>query len=295
MHIDRRRFLKTAAAATAAGTLITDDILAGSYKAEVYVVHGTDVKKMLAKGIDRFGGWKTFVRPGQKVAIKANATWPRRPETGANTDPVLAGACVAGCKAAGAKSIIVPDNVGNEPEKAFKISGIKNAVEGAGGSIFGPRDMFFRQTALPRGKVLKTVEVASAILDADCLINLPVAKHHEATGVTVSMKNWMGSVKDPRAWHRTESLHQCIADFNSFIKPHLIIIDATRIMLSNGPRGPGELAYPQQIILSKDPVAADAYAATLFGRKPFEIDHIKLAHDMKIGCGDLARVKVTNI
>jgi len=123
---------------------------------------------------------------------------------------------------------------------------------------------------------------------------MPVAKHHRAAGVTLSMKNWLGSVQDRGAWHRN-GLHQCIADFSTFIKPKLIVIDATRIMLTNGPRGPGEMANPNEIILSTDPVAADAYAATLFKKKPMEIGAIRIAHEMGIGMADPANVELVRI
>ena len=112
--------------------------------------------------------------------------------------------------------------------------------------------------------------------------------------LTLSMKNWMGSVKDRGRWHKA-GLHQCIADFSTFIKPSLVIIDATRIMLTKGPRGPGDLAHPGELVLSRDPVAADAYAATLFDKDPMEIPHIKIAHEMGTGCADLKRVKVSRV
>ncbi len=82
---------------------------------------------------------------------------------------------------------------------------------------------------------------------------------------------------------------------STFVRPNLIIIDATRIMLSGGPRGPGKLAHPHQVIFGTDPVAADAYAATLFDKQPFDIQHIRLAHEMGVGCGDLALVKVEHV
>ena len=108
------------------------------------------------------------------------------------------------------------------------------------------------------------------------------------------MKNWMGSVRDRRFWHRA-GLHQCIADLSTFIRPTLVVIDAIRIMTTGGPRGPGKLEYPNQLIVGRDPVACDAYATTLFGREPFSIPHIKMAHDMGVGCGDLARVNVQTV
>ena len=104
----------------------------------------------------------------------------------------------------------------------------------------------------------------------------------------------MGSVKDRRAWHN-KGLDQCIADFSTLVRPALIVVDATRIMLTGGPRGPGTLAHPNQLVFGTDPVAVDAYAAALFKKKPFDIPHIQIAHEMGIGCGDLSKVNVEHI
>ncbi len=104
----------------------------------------------------------------------------------------------------------------------------------------------------------------------------------------------MGSVKNRKIWH-SSNLHQCIADFSTFIKPSLIIIDATHIMTTRGPRGPGKMAFPNQLVFGTDPVAVDAYSATLFDKQPFDIPYIKIAHEMKIGCGDLTRIHVEHV
>ncbi len=37
------------------------------------------------------GGIETFVKPGERVAIKPNCAWDRKPEQAANTDPALIG------------------------------------------------------------------------------------------------------------------------------------------------------------------------------------------------------------
>ena len=58
---------------------------------------------------------------------------------------------------------------------------------------------------------------------------------------------------------------------------------------------PGDLEHPHELILSTDPVAADAYAATLFKKTPFDIAYIQLGHEMGVGCGDLAKIKVERI
>ncbi|MFC1498764.1 DUF362 domain-containing protein [Verrucomicrobiota bacterium] len=294
-RINRRDFIKNTAVVTAASSFLTVESLAAETKTTVYVVHGKDISKMVQAGIDRLGGWSAFVKKGEKVTIKPNIAWASRPEQGGNTDPTLVGECVAACKAAGASEVIVPENTCNKPKYSFPMSGVEDAVKKAGGKIYAAGDAkYFKKVELPKAKSLKEAEVVKDVLDTGCLINMPVAKSHKAATLTLSMKNWMGSIKD-RGFLHGNNLHQCIADISTLIKPSLIIIDATRIMLTNGPRGPGKLDYPNQLIFGTDPVAVDAYAATLFKKEPFDIPHVKIAHEMKIGCGDLARVKVEHI
>ncbi len=258
------------------------------------VVHGTDIPQMLTVGIGKLGGWGAFVKKGNRVVVKLNAAWASTPEEGGNTHPLLVESCVKNCLVAGAVSVIVPENPCSPARESFTRSGIDEAVRRAGGKMYCPTAKQYRKVAIPKGVSLKEASVIGDVLDCDCLLNLPVAKQHGGAQLTMAMKNWMGSVQDRGFWHRN-NLHQCIADFSTFIRPSLIIMDATRILTTNGPRGPGKLEYPNQIVLGTDPVAVDAYGATLFGKQPFDIKYIKLAHDMQVGCGDLSLINLMHI
>ncbi len=299
--VTRRRFLAaiTAAAAGAAcrpaWSAATGTVAAtASRGAALWVVHGTDIAAMLQAGMEKMGGWAAFVKPGQPVVLKPNAAWASLPEQGGNTDPDLVENCVRACLAAGAKEVIVPEKPCSPAKDAFSMSGIEAAVKRAGGRMYTPAAKHFQTVDLPRGVSLKQAAVIRDVLEAPCLINMPVAKSHGGATLTLSMKNWMGVVQDRGFWHKNK-LHQCIADFSTLVRPHLIIVDATRIMLTGGPRGPGKLAHPHQLIFGVDPVAVDAYAATLFDKQPFDIQHIRLAHEMGIGCGDLGAVAVEHV
>jgi uncharacterized protein (DUF362 family) len=292
--IDRRQFIKTAAAAAAAGTLLPAGALAGA-KPTVVVVHGADVGRMLKKGMAELGGFGAFVKSGKKATIKVNAAWASRPEQAGNTHPDLVGALIRGCKRAGASEVVLPENTCSPHTQSFKLSGIQTAAAEAGGKLYQlEAGSHYRRVSLPRAKVLKQAEVAVDVLDTGCLINAPVAKSHGAAVLTVSMKNWMGSVADRKFWHQGQ-LHQCIADCSTLIDPHLIVVDATRIMLTNGPRGPGRIAKPGELIFGTDPVAVDAYAATLFDKEPFSVPHIEIAHQMGVGVGDLDKIDLVRL
>jgi len=260
----------------------------------VVVVHGADVAEMLQKGMAKLGGFGAFVKKGQKATVKVNAAWASRPEQGGNTHPALVGAIVEGCRKAGASEVVLPENTCSPHEQSFVLSGIEAAAAAAGGRLYQLGEGQYRKVALPRGKLLKRAEVATDVLETGCLINVPVAKSHGGAVLTVSMKNWMGSVRDRKFWHQGQ-LHQCIADCSTLIEPNLIVVDATRIMLTNGPRGPGQIATPGELIFGTDPVAVDAYAATLFGKQPFSVPHIEIAHEMGIGVGDLDKVEIVRL
>ena len=292
----RRSFLKTTASVAAAAALPATVRAEGEPAATVVVVHGKDIPKMLEAGVAKLGGWGAFVKPGMKVTLKPNVAWSSKPEEGGNTHPDLVRACVKAAEANGASKVSIPENTCHDEKSTFVTSGVAAALEGTKARLYRPAASDYQSVDIPKGKVCKSAEVPKDVLSCDCLINMPVAKHHSGATLTLSLKNWMGSVSNEtrRAWHR-DGLHQCIADFSTFIKPKLVIIDATRILLTKGPQGPGDQAHPDELILSTDPVAADAYAATLFKKEPFDIPHIKLAHEAGVGCGDLGKVKIERI
>jgi len=292
----RRSFLKTTAKVAAASALPVMVRAEDAPAATVVVVHGKDIPKMLEAGIAKLGGWRKFIKSGAKVTLKPNVAWNSTPEQGGNTHPDLVRACVLAAEKAGASKVTLPENTCHDENSTFKTSGMEQALKGTKARLYRPAPGDYQKADVPKGKICKSAEVPKDVLSCDCLINMPVAKHHSGATLTLSMKNWMGSVSNAtrQAWHR-EGLHQCIADFSTFIKPKLIIIDATRIMLNKGPQGPGDLEHPNELILSTDPVAADAYAATLFKKQPFDIIHIKLAHEAGVGCGDLSKVKVERL
>ena len=133
-------------------------------------------------------------------------------------------------------------------------------------------------------------------LDSDVFINVPVLKHHSSADLSIAMKNLMGVIWDRRYWHRND-LHQCIADFTTYCKPDLNVIDAYRVMMKNGPRGVSEkdvVTYKTQII-SSDIVAADAAAAKVFGSDPKNVGYIQKAGDMGVGTYDLAGLNINRI
>lgn len=272
-------------------------VFAGNSPYDLVAIMGNEAEVMFEKGIASLGGMKSFVKPNQTVVIKPNIGWDALPEKGANTNPKLIGKIVEHCLRAGAKDVYVFDNTCDNWQKCYTNSGIEKAVKDAGGKIVtGKSDGMYQDVEIAKGKVLKKAKVHELILSSDVFINVPVLKHHESTSLSISMKNLMGIVLDRGFWHRND-LAQCIADFPTFRKPDLNIVDAYRVMKKNGPRGVSvaDTVLLKSQIISRDIVAADTAATKLFGTDPKNISYIVKAHEMGIGSMELDKLKINRI
>ncbi|MEA5110087.1 hypothetical protein SDC9_18117 [bioreactor metagenome] len=252
---------------------------------------------MFDRAIASLGGMAKYVKKGQKVVVKPNIGWDVSPERAGNTNPKLVGRIIRHCFDAGASEVYVFDNTCDAWNLCYKNSGIEKAVKDAGGKIVpGNTENYYQTVQIPKGKRLKEARVHELILNSDVFINVPVLKHHSSASISLAMKNLMGVVWDRRYWHRND-LHQCIADFVTWRKPTLNVIDGYRVMLRNGPRGVSEadVVLMKQLIVSADIVAADAAATMVFGSKPEDIPHIRIANDMKLGTMDLTRLNINRI
>ncbi len=304
--MERREFLKRSAAAAIAATAAVSaggfsKIFASDFLLQkpfdLIAVKGGNPDAMFDKAIESMGGMKNFVKKGQTVCVKPNIGWDSTPELAADTNPLLIKQIIKHCFEAGAKDVYVFDHTCDNWNRSYKNSGIESAVKEAGGKIVsGASEGYYQNVSFNTGKILKDAKVHEVLLTADVLINVPVLKHHGGGRITAGMKNLMGVVWDRGFWHRN-NLHQCIADFSTYSKPDLIVIDAYNVMLQNGPRGGSlsDLVNMKSLLLSTDIVAADAAAAKLYGMSPDEVPYIKYADEMKIGSMDLSRLKINRI
>ncbi|HEX2952298.1 MAG TPA: DUF362 domain-containing protein [Armatimonadota bacterium] len=259
--ISRRKFLQTVVGTIAGSTLL--GTLAGCRRQQKASAT-TNIEGLVREAIDGVGGMSSFVKKGQIVAVKPNASFGQPPSVGATTHPEVVAAVVKLALEAGAKEVRVLDHSLHEPHIAFMRNGIKQAVEDAGGVMpYLTNASLFKEQAIAKGKMIKTHKVLSAYLEADVLINVPVCKSHSATRASVGMKNLMGLVWDRGIYHSSD-IDECLVDLLSAIRPQLTVIDGTRVLLTNGPAGPGEVKAFNTVLASADPVAADAKAITLF-------------------------------
>jgi uncharacterized protein (DUF362 family) len=264
---------------------------------DLVAIKGGEPELMFDRGIQSLGGMKNFVKPNQTVVVKPNIGWDTIPERAANTNPKLISQIVKHCFDAGAKDVYVFDHTCDTWTKCYTNSGIEKAAKDAGAKIVsGNSESYYQAVNVTQGKRLKETTVHELILESDVFINVPILKSHGGTGLTVSMKNLMGVVWDRKFWHRND-LHQCIADYATFRKPDLNIVDAYYVMKKNGPRGVSEadVVTLKSQIISTDMVAADAAAAKIFGKIPSEIDYIRIANEMNVGQMDLSKLNINRI
>jgi uncharacterized protein (DUF362 family) len=266
-------------------------------QAYLAVARGQSPAEITQQAIAALGGIERFVRSGDDVIIKPNICVAYHTyEYAATTNPEVVATLVSLCLGAGAKKVRVMDYpFGGTAEAAYERSGIAQAVTAAGGQMEQMARMKYKTTPIPEGRDLKEWSVYQDVLEADAFINVPIAKHHNLARLTLSMKNLLGVVLDRSQYHR--NLGQRLADLTSLVYPTLTVVDAVRILVDHGPTG-GSLDDVKQldtVIASHDPVAADSYAATLFGLTGADIAYIKAAAEMGLGEMDLSSLQIEEI
>ena len=244
--------------------------------------------------VNLLGGMGRFVKKGQKVVIKPNMSFDKGVDSATNTHPEVVREVLIMCREAGAGRVRVLDHSLRDAESSLRNSGILEACDSVEKGLC--RHLmdasFYQEATLPEAVEMHSNSFMRDVLEADVLIAVPVAKSHSSTGVSLSLKGQMGLILDRRIMHSRYSLDGSIVDLADFLKPQLAIIDATRVLTTGGPGGPGLVIQPGEVIASADPVAADATAVAAYewyGRKidPSQVKHLKLAHERGLGRLDI--------
>lgn len=284
----------------AAPLSVVDNLWAATLP-DVAVVKGQPAAATRA-AVELIGGMGRFVKPGQKVIIKPNMSFARGPEFATNTHPEVVREVLVMCQEAKAGSVLVLDHSLQNPDIALQQSGILDACNSVMPNICHHlmAENLYREAPLSTALEMKTNAFMRDVLEADVIIAVPVAKSHGSAGVSLSLKGQMGLIWDRRIMHSRYSLDTSIVDLNTKVKPHLAIIDATRVLTTGGPSGPGVVITPEEVIASADPVAADATAVASYewyGRKmqPRQVAHIRHAHERGLGRMDIENLVTKRI
>jgi uncharacterized protein (DUF362 family) len=247
------------------------------------VARGIDPARLVRASVEGLGGMGRFVRPGETVLVKPNMAWDRAPEQGANTHPGVVAEVVRLCRAAGARRVVVADHPVHDAGRVAVRSGIGAAVAEAGGELLLPGASSFEWTALG-GSVLASWDVLSVLFEVDRLVNVPVAKHHSLSRLTCGLKNHMGLIGGSRG-RLHQDIHPSVVDLATAFRPTLTVVDATRVMMRNGPTGGRleDVAVVNAVAAGTDPVACDAWAARQVGLDPADVGHVVQANGRGLG------------
>ena len=251
---------------------------------ELVVVQNGEPAQLARAAFEALGGVRRFVGRGDVVMVKPNVGWDRTAEQAANTNPQLLAEIIRLCRDAGARRVVVSDVSCNETITCFERSGIADAARSQGADLVLPEPRRFKEVDL-RGDALGVWPVLQPFLEADKVINLPIAKHHSLTGVTLGMKNWYGILGGQRS-RLHQRINESLADLAAFMRPTLTIVDAFRVLMRNGPTG-GSLADVEErktVVASTDPVAVEAYVAKAYWDLDFRrLGFLRLAEERGLG------------
>lgn len=302
-QIDRRTFIRRtvqAAIAAAAGGLPALDLLSLPAQAAqappLAVRKGQDIPLLVRETISALGGIQNFVKPGEVVVVKPNIGWDRTVELAANTHPGVVKTLVQLCLEAGAKQVRIFDRTCNDERRCYTQSGIRSALESIRSERVSLEYMdrrAYKELTIKGGQAFDRWEFYMPVIEADRLINVPIAKHHSISQLTLGMKNLMGVIGGNRG-RLHHNIAESLSDIASVIHSDLTVVDATRILTANGPQG-GRLQDVRALdtlIASPDIVAADAYATTLFGLNPEQVPTVVAAARRGLGVMDLKQVRM---
>ncbi len=271
--------------------------VAVSGTADLAVVHGASPAAITRAAVDAIGGMKRFVKSGQTVVVKPNICTAMAPEYAATTNPEIVATLITMCKEAGASSVKVLDYPWGSIRTNYQESGIEAAVQKAGGEMIAITPVKWKKVDIPNAKLLKSVEVFDDVLKADVLINVPIAKTHGLSRLTLGMKNLMGVVSSREQFHMSIPVYLSDLLQEPKVKPAFTLMDAVRILTQGGPGG-GSLDWVKKldtVVASTDIIAVDAYSTSFFGLKPQDIDMITIGEKSGLGTSDLSKLKVSEV
>ena len=256
--------------------------------ARLSIVTGDDRAACARTALDLLGGMGRFVKPGDEVLLKVNAAFALPPLLCATTHPELLTEVIRLCREAGAKRVVVTDNSINDPASCFRLTGIDRAAVEGGADVVLPAGHLFRPVTVPGGALIRRWPVLARPFDGITkVIGLSPVKSHHRSGASLSLKNWYGLLGGRRnVFH--QDIHSIIVELGMMIRPTLVLLDGVQAMISNGPTGGSlsDLRATRTMIVSTDPVAADACAAGLLGLTPDRLPHLARAAAEGLGTVD---------
>jgi uncharacterized protein (DUF362 family) len=305
--MDRRRFLALSSAAFLAQhlPLRTFGLVRSPYEPAESTVFETScvTYESLTSVFDAAGGLQTLLPVDPRnatIVLKPNLCLPDGPAKATTTSPNLVELICRKLIAHGAKKIIIADHTLQRtpdfertpwPDLPRKYPEVK--------LLLANEERFYEPLAVD-GRVLKQTDILRVISKADLFINIPTAKHHSATHVSLGLKNLMGTIWNRSDFHSALDLDKAVADLATVVRPTLTIVDASRVLLRGGPTGPGPILTENRLFASHDILAVDAIVSSRYSfggmsLSPSRIPHLAAALELGVGELDPDRIRVEKV
>jgi uncharacterized protein (DUF362 family) len=252
---------------------------------DLAVIRGEYPDLNVRAAVAQLGGMERFVKPNAKVVVKPNVLTGRAPEYAVCTNPIVVATIVRMCFEAGAAQVTVLDNPTSSPRAAFQESGLTQATQEAGGTVKYLTNRNFETMNIPDAQALTSWPLVTDVFEADTFINVPICKHHGGAGLTLATKNLMGIMGGNRGKVHTKMAVK-LADLCTLVKPQLVILDAYRTLVRNGPGGGNlsDVTMPKTCVAGTNQVLIDAYGCKIMGWNPMDLATV--AEGARRGLGD---------
>jgi uncharacterized protein (DUF362 family) len=287
----RRTFVKNGLLFS--GAIALPSLLPGQAKSEsplVAQVQGESPYEITKRAVAEIGGLGKIIARGDVVMVKPNIGWNRTVEQAACTNPEVLRALIELIFTAGAKKVIVMDNSCHKAEDCYQRSGIEAMAKKAGAEVRYCDDNRL-VTHDFKGEVLGKWPVFRDFLEVNKFINVPILKHHGSAGLTIAMKNLYGILGGNRGkLHREQG--ENIVDLANGFTSHLVLVDAYRVLMRNGPVGGrlSDVELRKTVIASTHIMHADVAATVLFGKDPKQMEFLQAAFSRKMGEIEMAKI-----
>lgn len=298
--ITRRAFIKQGtvlAGGVLGGVALGQVMPAAAAEPDIFVVQGTNYFDNTIQAIEGLGGMDSIVSRGSRVGLLVNLAFLN---IGAHVHPDMTIAIARMCYDAGATEVIL---IKAPPWGYYRRARSDRMAKEVIRELKSPTKVF-KRVPVKGGIALKEAEIMQDLLECDVFINTAIVKSHSDTFITAVLKNMMGSAPFSTClkFHKgglfsgdPNHLAQSIADINLIRKPDLCVMDATEVLATGGPHGPGLLKRPHKVFAGRDPVAVDTYATRLLGIDPKEILMLDYASRHGLGQKDLNKVLIKEI
>ena len=240
------------------------------------------VEAALCEAVDAIDGL-SFVKPGMRIAVKANLVTAMKPDSAATVHPAVVCALTKMLRARGAE-VVVGDGSGGVYSAAYMkavydVCGMRQA-EKAGARLND--DFSVIEVDYPGAVSARHFPYTAYLGKADAIIDLCKLKTHGMMGLTCAVKNFFGSIPGTAKpefhyqFPRSEDFANVLVDLYEYSKPRLCICDAVIGMEGNGPTQ-GKPRKIGCLLASRSGHMLDLVAAGLIGLKAEDVPTLSAA------------------